>query len=72
MGFSRQENGVGCNTLLQGIFLTQGLNLRLLCLLHWQIEFFTTHATWEAPLSEVTLDNKRAVAQFQGQGKGQV
>ena len=23
--------------LLQGIFLTQGLNLSLLCLLHWQI-----------------------------------
>ena len=72
MGFSRQENGVGCHSLLQGIFLTQGLNLRLLCLLHWQVEFFTTRATWEAPLSEVTLDNKRAVAQFQGQGKGKV
>ena len=29
--------GVGCHTLLQGIFLTQGLNLSLLCLLHWQV-----------------------------------
>ena len=28
--------GVGCHFLLQGIFLTQGLNPRLLCLLHWQ------------------------------------
>ena len=28
--------GVGCHALLQGIFLTQGLNLCLLCLLHWQ------------------------------------
>ena len=28
--------GVGCHTLLQGIFLTQGLNLSLLCLVHWQ------------------------------------
>ena len=27
---------VGCHALLQGIFLTQGLNPRLLCLLHWQ------------------------------------
>ena len=27
---------VGCHALLQGIFLTQGLNLYLLCLLHWQ------------------------------------
>ena len=28
--------GVGCRFLLQGIFLTQGLNSSLLCLLHWQ------------------------------------
>ena len=27
---------VCCHPLLQGIFPTQGLNLRLLCLLHWQ------------------------------------
>ena len=27
---------MGCHTLLQGIFPTQGLNLSLLCLLHWQ------------------------------------
>ena len=30
MGFSRQEYGVGCHFLLQGIFLTQGLNWGLL------------------------------------------
>ena len=28
--------GVGCHALLQGIFLTQGSNWHLLCLLHWQ------------------------------------
>ena len=28
--------GVGCHSLLQGIFLTQGSNLHLLGLLHWQ------------------------------------
>ena len=28
---------VGCNALLQGIFLTQGLNPRLLCIPHWQV-----------------------------------
>ena len=28
--------GVGCHALLQGIFQTQGSNLRLLHLLHWQ------------------------------------
>ena len=27
---------MGCHFLLQGIFPTQGLNPRLLCLLHWQ------------------------------------
>ena len=28
---------MGCQTLLQGIFRTQGSNLHLLCLLHWQV-----------------------------------
>ena len=36
MGFSRQEYWSRCHALLQGIFSTQGLNLCLLCLLHWQ------------------------------------
>ena len=31
---------VGCCTRLQGISLTQGLNPRLLCLLHWQVGSF--------------------------------
>ena len=31
-----KNTGVDCHALLQGIFPTQGLNLRLLCLLHWQ------------------------------------
>ena len=37
MGFSRQEhwNGLTCPPP-ERIFLTQRLNLRLLCLLHWQ------------------------------------
>ena len=30
MGFPRQEYGSGLPFLLQGVFLTQGLNLRLL------------------------------------------
>ena len=30
-----KNTGGGCHALLQGIFLTQGLNLCLLCLLHW-------------------------------------
>ena len=31
-----KNTGVGCHALLQGIFPTQGLNPRLLSLLHWQ------------------------------------
>ena len=31
-----KNTGVGCHALLQGIFPTQGLNLHLSCLLHWQ------------------------------------
>ena len=32
-----RNTGVGCRAILQGIFLTQGLNPHLLCLLHWQV-----------------------------------
>ena len=34
-GSPGKNTGVGCHAL-QGISLTQGLNLHLLCLLHWQ------------------------------------
>ena len=43
--------GVCCHFLLQGIFPTQGLNLNLWSLLHWQVSFFfffTTSTSWEA------------------------
>ena len=36
MGFSRQNTGMGCHALHQGIFPTQGSNLRFLHLLHWR------------------------------------
>ena len=36
VGLSRQDQWSGLPCLLQGIFLTWGLSLRLLCLLHWQ------------------------------------
>ena len=37
-GILRGKNpGVDCHALLQGIFLTQGSNLCLLCLQHWQV-----------------------------------
>ena len=34
----KNNTGVGWHALLQGIFLTQGLNLGLLCLQHWQVD----------------------------------
>ena len=35
--FPGKNTGVGCHFLLQGIFMTQGLNLHLWCLMHWQV-----------------------------------
>ena len=35
-----KNTGVGCQALLQRIFLMQGLNPHLLCLLHWQTGSF--------------------------------
>ena len=46
---------VGCHFLLQGIFPTQGSNLCLLRLLHWQTgdRIFTTSTTWETQMLNV-------------------
>ena len=41
LGFSRQEYWSGGHTLLQVIFLTQGLNQCLFHLLHWQVGSFS-------------------------------
>ena len=38
MGFPGKNTGVGCHFLLQKIFVTQGSNLPLLRLLHWQVD----------------------------------
>ena len=38
--FIGKNTGVGCHFLLQGIWLNQGSNLHLLCLLHWQTDSF--------------------------------
>ena len=32
-----KNTGMGCRALFHGIFLTQGSNLGILCLLHWQV-----------------------------------
>ena len=38
VGFPSKNTGVCCHFLLQRIFLTQGSNLYLLRLLHWQVD----------------------------------
>ena len=44
MGFFSKNTGVGCHILLQGIFPTQGWNLRFLQLLHcrWILDCLAT------------------------------
>ena len=49
MDSSGKNIGGGCHVLIQGIFLTQGSNLCLLCLPALAGVFFTTSTTWEAP-----------------------
>ena len=49
------------NFLFQGIFLAQGSNARLLCLLHWQADFFNHQATWEAPPAALAPNSKESV-----------
>ena len=45
MEFSRQNSVVRCHPLLQGIFLTQGLNP---CLLHYRgILYYLSHCSWK-------------------------
>ena len=46
-----KNTGVGCHSLLQGIFPTQGLNPRLLSLLHWQVSSSLLAPPGEPPLS---------------------
>ena len=41
--FPDKNTGMGCQFLLQGIFLTQGLNPCLLRLLHWQADSLPLH-----------------------------
>ena len=59
--FPGKNTGVGCHALLQGIFLTQGSNPHLLCLLHGQVDSLPQvdsfpggirgkESTWEIPL----------------------
>ena len=48
-GSPGKNTGGGCHALLQGIFLTQGLNRHLWCLLHWQVGFFPLATSGNPP-----------------------
>jgi len=50
--FPGKNTGAGCHFLLQGIVPTQGSNLRLLCLLHWQVDSLPP-SHLESPLYQV-------------------
>ena len=56
LGFPGKNSGVGCHFLLQGIFLAQGLNLDLLCLLRCR---------W-VPLPDEPLGKLQASLDFPG------
>ena len=43
---SGENTGVGWHFLLQGVFPTQGSDL---CLLHWQVDSFTTGSPGKPP-----------------------
>ena len=55
MGFSGRNTGVDWHALLQEIFLDQGSNPRLLCLLHWQAGSLLL-ASPGKPLKQTYLD----------------
>jgi len=51
--FPGKKTGVGCHFLLQGIFMTQGLNPHLLQLMHWQVNSLPLcHLYWEKKKKE--------------------
>ena len=65
--FPSENTGVGCHSLLQGIFLTQESNLCLLRLLHWQVgslplshqgrcRVHHNHPVWLLTLTSVLTD----------------
>ena len=59
--FPGKNTGVGCHFLLQEIFLTQGSNPSLLCLLLWQVGSFNTSTTWEAQTYQGPTINKTQI-----------
>ena len=53
-----KDTGLSCHALLQGIFLTQGLNLCLLCLLHWEVSSLPLMPRWKLYWPTLGLNSK--------------
>ena len=53
--FPGKNTGVGCHFLLQGIFPTQGSNMRLLCLPHWQADSLPLVLSWKPGIGNDNL-----------------
>ena len=58
MEFSRQEYWSGCHALIEEIFLTQGSNPLLLCILHWQADSLPLVTPGVLKSREITLLRK--------------
>ena len=56
--FPGKNTGVGCHFLLQGVFLTQGSNLHLLCLLHWQVGSLPPAPPNQGPQTQSKLETE--------------
>ena len=65
-GILQARTRVGCCALLQGIFPTQGLNLRLLPPLHWQVLFFPEWSSFFFYNDVEVMHLARAKNWFQG------
>ena len=61
--FPGKKTGVGCHFQLQGIFLTQGLNLCLLCLLSWQANSLSLVPLEKPPIFLAFLQNTNSISQ---------
>ena len=62
--FPGKNTEVGCHFLLQGIFLTQGSNLCLLSLLHWQADSLPLSHLRSPSLSSRVYSNSRPLIQW--------
>ena len=49
---SDKNTGEGCYFLLQGIFLTQGMHSRLLCVLHWRVNSLLLNQSYRRGLTK--------------------